>query len=164
MTSITVALAQINPLVGDIPGNTRKTLDSIAAARAAGARVVLLPELMLTGYPPEDLLLRPSLDGRIARAVAEVAAASDGILAVVGYPRRRDGVLYNMAGVFRDGELVAEYAKQLLPNYQVFDEKRYFGQGTADRKSTRLNCSHVKSSYAVFCLKKKKRHVCLSCN
>ncbi|MDY0069116.1 MAG: NAD+ synthase [Porticoccaceae bacterium] len=131
MTSITVALAQINPLVGDIPGNTRKTLDSIAAARAAGARVVLLPELMLTGYPPEDLLLRPSLDGRIARAVAEVAAASDGILAVVGYPRRRDGVLYNMAGVFRDGELVAEYAKQLLPNYQVFDEKRYFGQGTA---------------------------------
>ena len=130
MTSITVALAQINPLVGDIPGNTRKTLDSIAAAKAAGARVVLLPELMLTGYPPEDLLLRPSLDGRIAEAVARVAGASDGILAVVGYPSRRDGVLYNMAGVFRDGELVAEYAKQLLPNYQVFDEKRYFGRGT----------------------------------
>ncbi|MFA5493917.1 MAG: NAD+ synthase [Porticoccaceae bacterium] len=129
MTSITIALAQTNPLVGDIPGNTRKCLDSIQAARAAGAQVVLLPELMLIGYPPEDLLLRPSLDGRVDEAIARVADASRDILAVVGYPRRRDGVLYNMAGVFRDGELIAEYAKQLLPNYQVFDEKRYFGQG-----------------------------------
>lgn len=129
MTAITVALAQVNPLVGDIPGNTHLTIETIAAARAAGARLVLFPELMLTGYPPEDLLLRSSLDVRIENALAEVAAASQGIIAVVGYPRRRDGQLYNMAGVFADGQLVAEYAKQLLPNYQVFDEKRYFGQG-----------------------------------
>jgi len=131
MTTITVALAQVNPLVGDIPGNTRITVEALDAARAAGARLVLLPELMLTGYPPEDLLLRSSLDRRIEAALAEVAAASEGITAVVGYPRRRDGQLFNMAGVFSDGRLVAEYAKQLLPNYQVFDEKRYFGQGTA---------------------------------
>ena len=129
MTAITVALAQVNPLVGDIPGNTRLTVDMFAAARKTGARLVLLPELMLTGYPPEDLLLRSSLDGRIDAALVEVAAASHGIIAVVGYPRRRGGQLYNMAGVFSDGQLVAEYAKQLLPNYQVFDEKRYFGRG-----------------------------------
>src|SRR5690606_14496224 len=120
-----------NPLVGDIPGNTRKSIDMIDAARANHADVVLLPELMLTGYPPEDLLLRPSLAGRIDDAIAAVADACRGIVAVVGYPRRRDGVLYNMAGVFRDGELQAEYAKQLLPNYQVFDEKRYFGRGSS---------------------------------
>ncbi len=131
MIAITVALAQVNPLVGDIPGNTRAAIEALHAARAAGARLVLLPELMLTGYPPEDLLLRSSLDGRIDIAIAEVAAASHGVIAVVGYPRRRDGQLYNMAGVFSEGRLVAEYAKQLLPNYQVFDEKRYFGQGSA---------------------------------
>lgn len=131
MTSITIALAQINPLVGDIPGNTLKTTDVMAAAKANGADVVLFPELMLTGYPPEDLLLRPSLASRINDAIAAVSAASVGIVAVVGYPRRREGVLYNMAGIFRDGKLQAEYAKQLLPNYQVFDEKRYFGQGNS---------------------------------
>ncbi len=129
MSAITVALAQVNPLVGDIPGNTRKTLDYLELARQAGARLVLFPELMLTGYPPEDLLLRPSLDERIDAAIAELATACRDMVAVVGYPRRRQGILYNMAGVFRDGALVAEYAKQCLPNYQVFDEKRYFGRG-----------------------------------
>ncbi len=129
MTAIRIALAQVNPRVGDIPGNTDKVIDTLITARERGADVVLFPELMLTGYPPEDLLLRPSLDGRVESAVVRVADAARDIAVVVGYPRRRDGVLYNMAGFFRDGELVTEHAKQQLPNYQVFDEKRYFGHG-----------------------------------
>ncbi|MAT50994.1 MAG: NAD+ synthase [Porticoccaceae bacterium] len=129
MTVISIALAQVNPVVGDIPGNTDVVLRCIDQARQQGAQAVLFPELMLTGYPPEDLLLRPSLDGRIDAAIEQVAAASRGIVALVGYPRRRTGTLYNMVGVFADGRLISEYAKQYLPNYQVFDEKRYFGSG-----------------------------------
>lgn len=131
MTDIRIALAQINPLVGDIPGNTAKAVRIICAARdKRAANLVVFPELMLTGYPPEDLLLRPSLDVRIDAALAEIAPHTQGVSAVIGYPRRRDGLLYNMAGVFQDGALVAEYAKQHLPNYQVFDEKRYFTEGS----------------------------------
>lgn len=130
MTDIKIALAQVNPLVGDIPGNTRKSIDIIRAARERhNATLVLFPELMLTGYPPEDLLLRPSLDKRIDDAIGELALHTVDITVVIGYPRRRNGTLYNMAGVFQDGYLVAEYIKQQLPNYQVFDEKRYFSPG-----------------------------------
>jgi len=131
MTEIKIALAQLNPLVGDIPGNTEKVIETLGAARENGAQVVLFPELVLTGYPPEDLLLRPSLDGRIAVAITQLAAFTQDITAVVGYPRRRHGRLFNMAGVFQNGKLIAEYAKQQLPNYQVFDEKRYFACGDA---------------------------------
>jgi NAD+ synthase (glutamine-hydrolysing) len=130
MTEITIALAQLNPLVGDIPGNTDKVVETLDKLRREGrTALALFPELVLTGYPPEDLLLRPSLETRVESAIGRVAAATRGLTAVVGYPRRREGVLLNMAGIFRDGKLVAEYAKQYLPNYQVFDEKRYFGQG-----------------------------------
>jgi len=131
-TEIRIVLAQVNPLVGDVPGNTRKVIEILATARGRHqADLVLLPELMLTGYPPEDLLLRPSLDGRIDAALAEIALHTRDIAMMIGYPRRRNGELLNMAGFFQDGRLVAEYAKQHLPNYQVFDEKRYFGQGRA---------------------------------
>ncbi|GIX29908.1 MAG: NAD+ synthase [Porticoccaceae bacterium] len=130
MAELTLLLAQLNPLVGDIPGNTERVVTTLAEARRQGAQLVVFPELVLTGYPPEDLLLRPSLEGRVSTALAELAPHTQGLAAVVGYPRHRDGVLYNMAGFFHDGRLVAEYAKQHLPNYQVFDEKRYFGQGT----------------------------------
>jgi len=130
MTNISVTLVQINPLVGDIPGNTRRVVDEIANARQLhNADLVLFPELVLTGYPPEDLLLRPSLDGRVEQALEQVARACTDLVAVVGYPRRRGGILFNMAGVFYDGRLQAEYCKQFLPNYQVFDEKRYFSRG-----------------------------------
>lgn len=130
MPQLQLVLAQINTLVGDIPGNTAKIL---AVARAALADkaidIILFPELTLTGYPPEDLLLRPSLDLRVQRALEELKGANLPVALVMGYPRMKDGRLYNMAGVIRNGQLVAEYAKQCLPNYQVFDEKRYFAEG-----------------------------------
>ncbi len=130
MPSLTVAMAQINPLVGDIPGNAQLIIDTLERARdSLRADVVVFPELALCGYPPEDLLLRPSLQRRVEAALKRVCAAATGIIAVVGYPWRRDGLLYNMAGIIRDGELIGEYAKTCLPNYQVFDEKRYFEPG-----------------------------------
>ena len=130
MSHLYLALAQINTLVGDIPGNTAKVLASARAALAQGpVDAVIFPELTLTGYPPEDLLLRPSLDLRIERALNEIIAAKLPVALIVGYPRSKNGQLFNMAGVIADGQLIAEYAKQQLPNYQVFDEKRYFAAG-----------------------------------
>ena len=130
MSHLYLTLAQINTLVGDIPGNTAKVLASARAALAQGpVDAVIFPELTLTGYPPEDLLLRPSLDLRIERALNEIIAAKLPVALIVGYPRSKNGQLFNMAGVIVDGQLIAEYAKQQLPNYQVFDEKRYFAAG-----------------------------------
>ncbi|OUS13626.1 NAD+ synthase [Gammaproteobacteria bacterium 53_120_T64] len=130
MTSLKLALAQINPLVGDIPGNTQLVIDTLIEARdQLKADIVIFPELVLCGYPPEDLLLRPSIQIRIEKALAQVAEACEGIVAVIGYPWREKGQLYNMAGVIQDGLLIAQYAKNCLPNYQVFDEKRYFEAG-----------------------------------
>lgn len=124
-----LALAQGNFLVGDIPGNVTKVLDAALDARdRLKASVIVFPELTLIGYPPEDLLLRPSLERRIERALARLHEAQ-GITLVLGYPRVRDGALYNVVGVWRDGQLLGEYAKQQLPNYDVFDEKRYFQPG-----------------------------------
>lgn len=129
-TPIRVVMAQLNLLVGDIPGNTGRIIDTALKARdELNADLVLFPELALTGYPPEDLLLRPSLELRVQEALQRILAAVSGITLVLGYPRYREGALYNMAGVIRDGELVHEYAKQCLPNFQVFDEKRYFASG-----------------------------------
>ncbi|WP_317933008.1 NAD+ synthase [Halioxenophilus sp. WMMB6] len=130
MASITVVMAQLNFLVGDIPGNTRLMLEAARQAQQEHqADVVLFPELTLTGYPPEDLLLRPSLQKRIDAAMSEIAEAALPVTLVVGYPRVVSGRVFNMAGVFQGGQLIAEYAKQCLPNYQVFDEKRYFVAG-----------------------------------
>jgi len=130
MSQLQLVLAQINTLVGDIPGNTAKVLASAREVLERGpVDAIIYPELTLTGYPPEDLLLRPSLDGRIQRALDELLDARLPTTLVVGYPRRRGDKLYNMAGVIQAGKLVAEYAKQCLPNYQVFDEKRYFVAG-----------------------------------
>jgi NAD+ synthase (glutamine-hydrolysing) len=124
-------MAQLNLLVGDIPGNTSRMIETALKARDQHqADLVLFPELALTGYPPEDLLLRPSLELRIDQALARLKAEVSGITLVLGYPRYVEGVLYNMAGVIRDGELICEYAKQCLPNYQVFDEQRYFKAGS----------------------------------
>lgn len=129
-TPIRVVMAQLNLLVGDIPGNTGRIIDTALKARdELNADLVLFPELALTGYPPEDLLLRPSLELRVEGALQRILGTVSGITLVLGYPRYRDGALYNMAGVIRDGELVHEYAKQCLPNFQVFDEKRYFAAG-----------------------------------
>lgn len=127
--NLSICLAQLNLLVGDISGNTQQVIDSAKTAQSNGADVIVFPELTLTGYPPEDLLLRPSLDLRISDAIAAIQDAALDLYMVVGYPKTIDGKLFNMAGVFYRGELVDEYAKQQLPNYQVFDEKRYFSPG-----------------------------------
>jgi NAD+ synthase (glutamine-hydrolysing) len=126
-----VVMGQLNTFVGDIKGNTEKVIQvSRHADDGANDTLVVFPELTLTGYPPEDLLMRDSLQTQIESALAELAAELPPHLhVVVGYPRRTNGSLYNAAGVLHGGELVGEYFKQRLPNYQVFDEKRYFSAG-----------------------------------
>ncbi|MBL6902554.1 MAG: NAD+ synthase [Luminiphilus sp.] len=127
-----VVMGQLNTFVGDIKGNTAKVLQAASDADTDD-RVTLLvcPELTLTGYPPEDLLMRDSLQSQIEDALGVLARdLPPHLFVVVGYPRRRDGKLLNAAGVLHGGQVIAEYAKQCLPNYQVFDEKRYFSEGT----------------------------------
>ncbi len=127
-----ILIAQINLRVGDVAANRDRVLAVMEEARdRRGADLVVFPELTLTGYPPEDLLLRPELIERVAAAVEEIRAASQGIGLVLGYPKRDLGSLFNVAGFIHDGRLVTEYAKQRLPNYSVFDEKRYFQAGHA---------------------------------
>jgi NAD+ synthase (glutamine-hydrolysing) len=123
-----LALAQINTVVGDLDGNRRRILARIEEARAAGADLVLLPELAVTGYPPEDLLLRPGFVRAAQRSVEEIAAATTGIAALVGAPHL-DADLYNACFVLADGEIQRVYRKRFLPNYGVFDEDRYFAPG-----------------------------------
>src|SRR5262249_21175379 len=123
-----IALAQIDPVVGDLDGNRALILDRVREAREAGADLVVLPELAVTGYPPEDLLLRPGFV-RAAQACTEaIAAEVTGIVALVGTPLL-DGELYNACAVYRDGAIETYARKRHLPNYGVFDEKRYFASG-----------------------------------
>lgn len=132
MQDLTLVMAQLDPLVGDIPGNTDRAIEAVREARIEhGADIVVLPELCLTGYPPEDLLLRPSMESRLREARAHMAAkVVRDVLVIVGYSGRREGQLWNLAGVLFDGEWLGEYAKQALPNYEVFDEQRYFARGS----------------------------------
>ena len=123
-----LALAQINTTVGDLDGNRALILSRLDEARAAGADLVLFPELAVTGYPPEDLLLRPGFVRAARRSLEEVAAATEGVAALVGTPHF-DGDLYNACAVCADGEVKAVYRKRFLPNYGVFDEERYFAAG-----------------------------------
>ena len=123
-----VALAQVNPTVGDIRGNAVKIAGNIARAQEAGASLVVFPELTLSGYPPEDLLLKTSFLDAADVALRELAAQTHGIVAVVGFPEKAEDV-YNAAAVLADGEVVAVYRKMYLPNYGVFDEQRYFQAG-----------------------------------
>lgn len=128
-----IIIAQLDFLVGDIDGNVAKVL---AAARRAReqfqADVILFPELTLTGYPPEDLLLRPSIQIRVDKALKRLQQELPAeLFVVVGYPRHSGDALFNAAGVLHEGQLIAEYHKQELPNFQVFDEKRYFQPGNA---------------------------------
>ena len=134
-----LALAQINPTVGDIPGNTAKILDYLERAREAGADLVAFPELATTGYPPEDLLFKKSFLIDNVAAMAKVAAASRGIAVVLGYvnivslerPSEEVGPqVTNAAALCYGGKLVDTYHKIFLPNYGVFDEQRYFQKGS----------------------------------
>ena len=139
--SVKVAIAQLNFTVGDLAGNRRKIAEAARAAHAAGASLLLTPELALTGYPPEDLLMRPGFMRATAAALQELAAESaqwPGLRVVVGHPagdadRNRSITIlqrHNAASVLGEGRVIATYAKRELPNYQVFDEKRYFTPGT----------------------------------
>ena len=120
-----LALAQINTTVGDLDGNRARILRELEEATAAGADVVLFPELAVTGYPPEDLLLRPGFVRAAEESLGEIARATHGIVALVGVPHF-DRDLYNACAICAGGELKALYRKRFLPNYGVFDEDRYF--------------------------------------
>jgi len=123
-----IALCQMNAVVGDIAGNERAIVEAIGRAREGGAQLVLFPELALTGYPPEDLLLKEHFLRDARAALHRVAAATAGIVALVGFPEREDDV-YNALAVLADGAVQAIYRKVHLPNYGVFDEQRYFQSG-----------------------------------
>jgi NAD+ synthetase len=120
-------MAQFDFPVGDIAGNTQRILDMVTTARDDyGADVVLFPELALSGYPPEDLLLRPAFLRACETAMTQIAAQVRGIVAVVGWPQAAGAVVYNAASVLRDGGIETTYRKRELPNYAVFDERRWF--------------------------------------
>ncbi len=129
MANLRIALAQINPTVGDLDGNRRLIERAIADARGAGAGLVALPELAVTGYPPEDLVLRRSFVRDNIATLEALAPAATGITAVVGFVDRDADRIYNAAAVIEGGRVQAIYHKHLLPNYGVFDEKRYFTPG-----------------------------------
>jgi NAD+ synthase (glutamine-hydrolysing) len=125
-------MAQIDLLVGDVRGNARQVIDTAIRARdELQAQAVLFPELALTGYPPEDLLLRPGLQMHVLEALERIKQQVRGIHIIVGHPHTATGGLYNAASVIRDGQIIATAHKQHLPNYSVFDEKRYFTAGSA---------------------------------
>src|SRR5205814_7600077 len=120
-----LALAQINTPVGDLDGNRERILEAIGEAKSSGADLVLLPELAVTGYPPEDLLLRPGFVRAADESLRDLAREVRGIVALVGFPHF-DRDLYNACAVCTGGEVKAIYRKRFLPNYGVFDEDRYF--------------------------------------
>jgi NAD+ synthase (glutamine-hydrolysing) len=124
-----LALAQINSVVGDVEGNAARVVDWLERACGENADLVLFPELCITGYPPEDLLLRPGFLRAARRAVETVAAATHELTALVGAPHHDGGALYNACFVLADGEVRDVYRKHHLPNYGVFDEDRYFEPG-----------------------------------
>jgi NAD+ synthase (glutamine-hydrolysing) len=128
MSTIRIALAQINPTVGDFAGNTAKIISSIERARAIGADIIAVPELSLPGYPPEDLLLKPQFIAANLKALDQIIAASTGIVSIVGFIDKTSDI-HNAAAVICDGRLKGVYHKNFLPNYGVFDEYRYFDAG-----------------------------------
>ena len=130
-TGLTVGLSQLNPLVGDLAGNEAKILADYAKAEAASCDVVVYPELTITGYPPEDLLLKKAFVRDNELAVERIAKATKGCAALIGYVKADGDQLFNAVALCRNGGVQGVYLKQLLPNYAVFDEDRYFTPGPA---------------------------------
>jgi len=130
--SLRIALAQLNVWVGDIEGNARQMLEAAATARDRDhADIVAFPEMALLGYPPDDLLLRRGLPRAIEAALARLTKEIRGITAIIGYPEYGGETIYNAAVVLQDGQRLAHYRKQCLPNYGVFDERRHYKPGDA---------------------------------
>ncbi|WP_145500599.1 NAD+ synthase [Yersinia similis] len=127
--SLSIALAQLNWLVGDIEGNTERMLQTLNEQQKAGADLVMFSELALSGYPPEDLLYRDDFYQRCEVQLERLQAATQQIAVLVGHPWREGDKLYNALSLFAQGKLLGRYFKQQLPNYGVFDEKRYFSAG-----------------------------------
>ncbi len=130
MAIIRIAQAQINSVVGDFAHNKEKILKYIKMAKDRGADMVVFPELSVCGYPPEDLLLKPGFLEANMQTVDELKRHVSGITAIVGYADRDNGNAYNAAAIIQDGEILGVYHKMELPNYGVFEEKRYFKEGT----------------------------------
>ena len=129
-TETIFALAQINPTVGNLAGNLAEIAAHCRRARdELGADVIIFPELAVSGYPPEDLLLRQDFLAQCDRSLAELTSSVRGITVIVGHPLSENGKVFNALSVLRDGEVLARYRKRHLPNYAVFDEKRYFDAG-----------------------------------
>jgi NAD+ synthase (glutamine-hydrolysing) len=128
--NITIALAQLDLVVGDVAGNTQKILDYAVRARDdKQADLVVFPELSICGYPPEDLLFHSGLRRRVGNALETIRDSVRDIAVMVGFPDYQDDDIFNACAVFKDGEVLTHYRKHLLPNYSVFDEKRYFTPG-----------------------------------
>jgi len=119
-----IAVAQFNATVGDLTGNVERIIECAGAARARGAQLLLTPELALSGYPPEDLLLRPDFYRACRQALDDLAGRVEGLALIVGFPEEHEGRRYNAAAVIENGRISAVYRKTRLPNYDVFDEKR----------------------------------------
>jgi NAD+ synthase (glutamine-hydrolysing) len=128
MRTLRISMAQMNPVVGDLTGNRDKIVEFMKRAKKLGSDIVVFTELTVTGYPPEDLLLKPQFVKDNLRVVKDIAKATQGITAVVGFVDC-DEDLYDAAAVMHDGRVVHVYHKMLLPNYGVFDEYRYFKPG-----------------------------------
>ncbi len=129
MKKLRIAIAQINPTVGDFEGNTRKIIEYIDKAKGYGSDIVAFPELAITGYPPEDLLLKPQFIKDNIEALKRVQDETEGITAIVGFVDRKDDI-FNAAAIIHDKAIIDVYHKMYLPNYGVFDEYRYFQVGT----------------------------------
>ncbi|HRP23251.1 MAG TPA: NAD+ synthase [Thauera sp.] len=128
-TPVSIAVAQLNLTVGDLVGNADLIIEAIARARAMAADILITPELALAGYPPEDLLLRPDFYRACARETQRIADAAGDLIVVLGHPFEEGLQRYNAASVLSRGKVLARYHKSLLPNYEVFDEERYFEAG-----------------------------------
>ena len=144
-TQLKIAIAQLNFLVGDIVGNTKKIIESARNARFhLGADAIVFPELSLTGYPPEDLLLRPRFIEQVQNSIGDIKRAVRDIDIIVGYPEEEPDGLYNALALIRNGQVAATYYKQHIPNYSVFDEKRYFKPGGNGNESCVTEINGVK--------------------
>ena len=128
-----IAIVQFNPVVGDLIGNADRIIAYCHRAIEQQAMAIVFPELAITGYPPEDLLLRDDFINAVEKQLERISIECPLLTVIIGYPEKGEGVLYNSVAVVQAGELVANYRKQQLPNYGVFDEKRYFQAGTKAR-------------------------------